>query len=87
MRASTIREKISKEIERIPDENVHEIFDLLHYYRLGLNEESSNPQKTLELAGSWKDMPKEEFDEFINNIKIRRSRAFRSRGHREAGTD
>ena len=26
---------------------------------------SSNPQKTLELAGSWKDMPKEEFDEFI----------------------
>jgi hypothetical protein len=84
MKAATIRKKLIDEITKIPDEKLPEIYDFLYYFRLGLVTKSSNPQKTLQLAGSWNDMSEEDFDDFLNDIQIRRKTAFTSRREREA---
>lgn len=34
-------QKIVQELEKIPEEKLAEIYDLIHYFRLGLNQEKS----------------------------------------------
>ena len=87
MEVSTMREKLFDEIAKIPDEKVPEIFDFLYYFRLGLGIKLSNPQKILKLAGSWKDMSEDDFDDFLNDVTTRRKNAFISRRNREASVD
>ena len=87
MKVSPMREKLFDEIAKIPDEKLPEIFDFLHYFRLGLGVEVSTPQKILKLAGSWKDMSEDDFDEFLNDVTTRRKNAFSSRRNREASVD
>lgn len=87
MKVSTMREKLFDEIAKIPDEKVHEIFDFLHYFRLGLGIKASNPQKILQLAGSWKDMSEDDFEDFLNDVTTRRKNAFISRRNRETSVD
>ncbi len=84
MKAATIRKKLIDEITKIPDDKLAEIYDFLYYFRLGLVTKSSNPQRTLQLAGSWNDMSDEDFNEFLDDIKIRRKTAFVSRRKLEA---
>jgi len=87
MKVSTMREKLFDEISKIPDEKVPEIFDFLHYFRLGLGMKLSNPQRILKLAGSWKDMSEDDFDDFLNDVTNRRKNAFILRRNREASVD
>jgi len=87
MKVSTMREKLFDEIAKIPDEKVHEIFEFLHYFRLGLGVKASNPQKILQLAGSWKDMSEDDFKDFLNDVTTRRKNAFISRRNRETSVD
>ena len=42
MPATEIRQQLVNEIERIPDDRLNEVFDVLHYFRLGL-ESSARP--------------------------------------------
>jgi len=84
MKATTIRKKLFDEITKIPEEKLPALYDFLYYFRLGLVTETSNPQKTLQLAGSWNDMSDEDFNEFLEDIKSRRRTAFSSRRKREA---
>jgi len=42
MSASVSRQQLVSEIERIPDDRLDEVFDVLHYFRLGL-ESSARP--------------------------------------------
>jgi len=83
MKAATIRKKLIDEITKIPDEKLPEIYDFLYYFRLGLVTKSSNRQKTMQLAGSWNDMPDAEWDDFLNDIQNRRKTAFSLRRERE----
>jgi hypothetical protein len=87
MQVTTMREKILDEIAKIPDEKVPEIFDFIHYFRMGLGQKTTNPQKILQLAGSWKDLTDDEYNEFIENIMNRRKGAFNSRRNREKSID
>ncbi|MBC8181086.1 hypothetical protein H8E88_08180 [candidate division KSB1 bacterium] len=87
MEVSTMREKLYDEIAKIPDEKVSEIFDFLHYFRLGLGVKSSNPQNILKLAGSWKDMSEDDYNDFLDDLTTRRKNAFISRRNREASVD
>jgi len=87
MKKSAMRDKIFDEIEKIPDEKVSEILDLLHHYRLGLGAKVSTPDKILKLAGSWSDMPEDDFEEFLKDLKIRRKNAFTSRRNLETSLD
>ena len=87
MKVSTIREKLFDEISKIQDEKVPEIFEFLHYFRLGLGIKASNPQKILQLAGSWNDMSENDFEDFLNDVKTRRKNAFISRRNCETSVD
>jgi len=87
MNAQTLRNKLFEEVSKIPDDKIPEVFDFLYHFRLGLGMKKSTPQKILKLAGSWQDMPDDEFEDLLNDIKTRRKKAFTSRRSREAGID
>jgi hypothetical protein len=84
MKVDTLRDKLMEEIAKIPDDKVPEIFDFLYHFRIGLGVKTTNPQKILQLAGSWDDLSKNEFEGFLNEITTRRKKAFLSRRDREA---
>jgi len=58
-------QKIVKELQGIPEEKLAEIYDLIHYFRLGLSKESPSPRKPGLIAGDVDDaffdpLPEEE---------------------------
>lgn len=82
MKASMTRDKILKEVERIPEEKLPELLDLIHDYRVGLQPPEGKSE--IKYAGSWKDMPDDVYQDFIDEIAQRRSQAFSRRRDREA---
>ena len=74
-----LRDRIIEELDQIPEVKMAEIYDLLHYYRLGLQRPTTEVNPTLSLAGAWKDMPNEEFDDLLNEFAQRRKEAFSGR--------
>jgi hypothetical protein len=51
-----LQEKIIAEIKQIPDEKLAEIYDLVHYFRLGLLQESQTlpvKQRPIGLGKDW----------------------------------
>ncbi len=87
MHTSTMRDKILDELSKILDDKVSEIFDVIHYFRIGLGTKTTNPQNILKLAGSWNDLSEDDFNEFLEDVKNRRNNAFNSRGIRETSAD
>ncbi len=84
MENSFIRKKVYDEIELIPEYKLTEIYDFLHYFRLGLlASEPDQTNQTMKFAGCWRDMSDDEFNEFMNEIIQRRQRAFSGRQDRE----
>ena len=58
-------QKIVKELQGIPEEKLAEIYDLIHYFRLGLSKEPPSPRTPGLLAGDVDDaffdpLPEEE---------------------------
>jgi|GEM_PF-333599 len=83
MDSLNIQTKIIAEIERIPEENLEELFNFIHYFRLGV-EISKNPlEQTMQFAGCWNDLSKEIFNYFNKEISIRRQQAFSERRNHE----
>ena len=85
-----MREKLRQEIVNIPDSRLREIYDVIHFFRLGLTQTSQQNQSTttpdiMRFAGAWEDM--HDFDAFENEIAQRRRTAFKSRRSDEAGPD
>jgi hypothetical protein len=48
-------EKIYKELQNIPEDKLAEIYDLIHYFRLGLGQEPSQPRIPGLLTGTLVD--------------------------------
>lgn len=66
-----LQEKIAQELAQIPPDKLVELYDLIHYFRLGLeHEQQDNP--TMQLAGSWADLPERAFQSFIDDHRQRR---------------
>ena len=82
--AENTKQKVVDEIEQIPREKLPEIYDLIHHYRLGIEQRGANQSQILALAGGWSDMPEDEFSDFLDEITTRRSRAFQRRRANEA---
>jgi hypothetical protein len=80
------QEQILKELARIPEAKLAELYDIIHYFRLGLEQEQKQGNPTMELAGSWADMPEELFQSLIGEIASRRKQAFSKRRIREFDT-
>jgi hypothetical protein len=38
------KQKIIEELQNIPEDRLSQIYDLIHYFRLGLNSETQNPR-------------------------------------------
>ena len=85
MKTSITRNKILKEVERVPEEKLPELLDLIHDYRVGL--QPPEDKSGIKYAGCWKDMPDDMYQDFINEITQRRSQAFSRRRDREADLD
>lgn len=50
-----LQEQIFEEIKQIPSEKLPEIYDLIHYFRVGLMHETQTPRKpsTLSFSERW----------------------------------
>ena len=74
------RQQLIDEINLIPKSHLRELFDLLHYFRLGL--QASNQSKVEALmnhAGDWEDLDDETAEDLEAEIKTHRAQAFTSR--------
>lgn len=80
----TIKQVI-EEIKRIPENKLTEIYDFLHFFRLGLQKSNGSMEEIMKFAGCWNDMPDEVFNDFLNEIRERREMAFSRRRRSEAG--
>lgn len=91
MNTSLLRTKVIQEIDQIPASKLPEVFTFLHYFRLGLERSMPSAQpdadRILQFAGSWNDLPEQEFVDFLNEMQERRSQAFSQRPSREASFD
>jgi heterodisulfide reductase subunit A-like polyferredoxin len=80
MTESIIRDRVMKEIKLIPEHKLSEVYDFIHYFRIGLQKSKGNVDQIMKFAGCWKDMPEKIFNEFLQDIGQRRKKAFPRRG-------
>ncbi len=62
-------QKIIQELQDIPEEKLAELYDVIHYFRLGLNKESAQPRTPGLLVGQLSDaffepLPEEELQQW-----------------------
>jgi len=80
MTQSITRDKVMEEIQLIPEHKLEEVYDFVHYFRIGLREAvRGNSEEIMKFAGSWNELPEEEFQEFAREISARRVQAFSRR--------
>ena len=65
-----------EEIKLIPEHKLSEVYDFIHYFRIGLQKAKGNMDQIMKFAGCWKDMPEKVFNEFLAEICERRKQAF-----------
>jgi hypothetical protein len=64
-------QKIYQELQDIPEDKLAEIYDLIHYFRLGLGQEQRQPRTPGLLTGTLRDaffepLPEEELQQSIS---------------------
>ena len=87
MRESITRNQLIEEIKRIPENRLTEIYDFLHFFRLGLQKSKGSLEQMMKFAGCWTDMPDDLFNDFFEEINQRRDMAFSRRRRGEAIID
>ena len=79
-----LRQKMIEEIHHIPEDKIRELYNVIHFFRVGVETVNSNSQNNImAYAGCWEDMPDQEFTDFLHDITERRSAVFLGRNHRE----
>jgi hypothetical protein len=80
MSQSVTRDKVMEEIQLIPEHKLEEVYDFVHYFRIGLREAvRGNREEIMKFAGCWNELPEEDFQEFSREISERRAQAFSRR--------
>lgn len=98
MESSNLRTEVIKEVNLIPEEQLTELYNFIHYFRLGVEASTetvlSSPknddtkrEKIMQFAGSWNDMSDEVFADFNEEIVTRRQQAFLGRRRDESSFD
>jgi len=67
-----IQKQIAEEIDLIPEEKRKELYELIRNFRVNLKELDNKANQIMEFAGSWLDIPEEEFNNFYTDIEQRR---------------
>ncbi|MBW4666017.1 MAG: hypothetical protein KME60_00885 [Cyanomargarita calcarea GSE-NOS-MK-12-04C] len=70
-----LRTKVIAEINLLPKEKLEELYNFIHYFRLGVEASKGSLEQTMQFAGCWNDMPNEVFTNFDEEIKTRRQQA------------
>lgn len=79
MTSSVTKDKLINEISLLPDDKLGEVYNFIHYFRLGTDKTRKSDTNLLSFSGSWKDMDDEEFDDYLSDISERRNKAFSRR--------
>ena len=91
MTSMELRERLLDEIQRIPDTRIAEIFDLIHFFRIGLAAAPPVAETTdsmiAKFAGCWSDMQDQDFTSLESDLQSRRHAAFGQRRLNETSTD
>lgn len=86
MEISEIQAKVIEEIRLVPQDRLPELFNFIHFFRIGLKSVENAPSEIMRFAGCWQDMTDEEFKELSDEIETRRRQTF-SRKNRETIID
>jgi len=80
--SQNIKEKIIKEVEKIPEDKIAELYDVIHFFRIGVESQKKvikdSKQAILNFFGIWRDISPEEAT-VLDEIQSRRERTFRER--------
>lgn len=79
METSNLRTKLLSEINLIPEEKLEELYNFIHYFRVGVEASKGTHEKIMQFAGSWGDMSDETFADLNEEIIARRKQAFLNR--------
>ncbi|WP_448572069.1 hypothetical protein [Trichothermofontia sp.] len=82
-----LKNKVLEEIQLVPEEQLNELYHLIHTFRLRVNPSNASAQNIMQFAGCWQDLPPETYNELIDNLSQRRQQAFSQRENREASFD
>lgn len=66
------KNQLIEEIDLIPENKHKELYDLIHKFRVGLNQPKHKIDEIMQFAGSWSDMSQEDFSDFCEEIEQRR---------------
>lgn len=77
MEITEIQDKVMEEIKLVPKERLPELYDFIHFFRLGLETAGDDSGEVMRFAGCWRDMTDEEFKEFSDEIAERRKASSR----------
>lgn len=66
------RNQIIEEINLIPEDKRQELYNLIHQFRISLERSHNNVDEIMQFAGSWSDMPEEDFSDFCEETEQRR---------------
>ncbi|MEW6007758.1 MAG: hypothetical protein AB1595_06395 [bacterium] len=83
MSKSIIRERVMDEIKLIPEYKLSEVYDFIHYFRIGFQGSKRTIDQIMKFAGCWQDMPGDTFNDFFKEINERRNKAFIERRNNE----
>jgi hypothetical protein len=87
MESPPLREQVLNEIRLIPEEKLSELYEVIHDFRLELSEFRKPTSDIMKFAGCWQELPENVFNEFSEDIVLRRKKAFLHRRNRETSTD
>jgi hypothetical protein len=87
MNDSDLRIKVLEEIQHVPEEQLSKLYHLVHSFRINSTSKPTSFQSPMQFAGCWSDMSVETYDEWLDDISLRRQQAFSQRQNREASSD
>lgn len=79
--------QVIEEIRLVPKDRLREIYNFIHFFRLGLETVRDETEDIMRFAGCWQDMTDDEFEDFSQEIADRRKQAFSGRTNREISID
>ena len=87
MDSLNLRTKVITEINLVSPDKLEELYNFIHYFRLGIEVSQPSLNKNMQFAGCWNDMSNEVFTNFNEEIITRRQQAFLGRRSDEAVLD
>lgn len=79
MSEPAMRELVLNEVQQIPEDRLAEIYDVIHFFRVGVETTRVSGSNVMRFAGAWAEMSADEFEGFVSDISRRRVQAFTER--------